>query len=243
MKSEPWRELTSCVRVSQVNKLEYLCSCVSTGFVYAEKFVKWTQADVDDQCWTMLDRLSWRRSMFPASPEILCSDLYIFQSKTVFVVLFLQRVQVVLFFLKFSLNKSYILLVSDLVMQPHLANCRCAPCRVFFFLPLFNRKHDTVVNILPRTSGNQPLELCFLTAQCYLCVWSKGEPASVFSHRTSFLISEPSTAPPMVLMYVKPPPHQCLFIYVNLSQRVPAVTSMSVSSRFLKPMIFNTTAQ
>lgn len=44
-------------------------------------------------------------------------------------------------------------------------------------------------------------------------------------------------------MYVKPPPHQCLFIYVNLSQRVPAVTSMSVSFRFLKPMIFNTTAQ
>lgn len=40
-------------------------------------------------------------------------------------------------------------------------------------------------------------------------------------------------------MYVNPPSHLCLFIYVNLSQRVPAVTSMSVSFLFLKPMISN----
>lgn len=36
---------------------------------------------------------------------------------------------------------------------------------------------------------------------------------------------------------------QCLFIYANPSQRVPAVVRLSVSFRFLKPMIFNTSAQ
>lgn len=33
----------------------------------------------------------------------------------------------------------------------------------------------------------------------------------------------------MVLLHVKPPPRQCLFIYVNLSQCVPAVTTISLS--------------
>lgn len=47
----------------------------------------------------------------------------------------------------------------------------------------------------------------------------------------------------MVLLHVKPPPRRCLFIYVNLSQCVPAVAAMSVSFRFLKPMIFNTATQ
>lgn len=52
----------------------------------------------------------------------------------------------------------------------------------------------------------------------------------------------------VVLTYVNPLKHthtplQCLFIYANLSQRVPAVIHLSVSFRFLKPMIFNTSAQ
>lgn len=40
-----------------------------------------------------------------------------------------------------------------------------------------------------------------------------------------------------------PPPRHCLFIYVNLSQRGPAVASHRVPFRFLKPVIFNTSAQ
>lgn len=47
----------------------------------------------------------------------------------------------------------------------------------------------------------------------------------------------------MTLMYVTPTAPLCLFIYVILSQRMAAVTSISVSFRSLKPMIFNTAAQ
>lgn len=112
-------------------------------------------------------------------------------------------------------------------MQPHLTTCHCALCG-HLLLPLFSRKCESVVNILSRTSGNQLLVFDL----------KENQPQRFLLNLMPYL-----RTPLMVLMHVKPPPRQCLFIYVNLSQCVPAVTSMSVSFRFLKPMIFNTTAQ
>lgn len=76
-----------------------------------------------------------------------------------------------------------------------------------------------------------------------MCDLKENQPLFLLECLIHYKLEAPYTREPLVLMYVKPPPHQCLFIYVNLSQRVPAVTSMSVSFRFLKPMIFNTSAQ
>ncbi len=55
-----------------------------------------------------------------------------FEAKLFFVVLSFKYIQAVLFLLKFSVNKRLILLISDLMMQPHLSNCQRALCGILF---------------------------------------------------------------------------------------------------------------
>lgn len=82
----------------------------------------------------------------------------VFFSQFVFVVFPTWSYQTELYLPTFWWNKILILLKSDLVM--HLSDCRCG----ILFLLLFQRKSAAVVNILCRTSGNQPFALCFLIA-------------------------------------------------------------------------------
>lgn len=65
------------------------------------------------------------------------------------------------------------------------------------------------------------------------------------SSEPRFLVILHAHCPPLTHTHTlhTPPPRHCLFIYVNLSQRGPAVASHRVPFRFLKPVIFNTSAQ
>lgn len=133
---------------------------------------------------------------------------------------FCSFIHAVLYLSIFKWNKSLILIISDCVMWPHLFK------DFISYHCLIGSPIKSVVNVLWRTSRNQPV------AFCHLCVIWKNRP---LTQPTSSLVNFSDCF--NVCCWC------CLFIYINLSQRVPAVTSMSVSFRFLKPMIFNTTAQ
>lgn len=104
--------------------LECLCSRVS-----ADAYMLRSLSNEYELMWT----LGVERSVFPQYLpfEILCSTVYTFQSKAVFVAFFLKHVHAVLYLPTFSLNKRWILLMSVLVMQPHVTNCQRALCGIF----------------------------------------------------------------------------------------------------------------
>lgn len=110
-----------------------------------------------------------------------------------------------------------------------LCVCVSVCVHTFFFPPssLFDRKPECIVNILFKAPGNKPVALCLLRTALPACGGLTIYPSE--PHRSTNLT-----------------PHRLASVYLftlNPSQRGPAVACRRVPFRFLKPVIFNTSAQ